>query len=70
MLFIILYNCCMLAFYILFDADVPELFTFDILVEVFFGLDMIMRFLHAYRDETSLEVVNDLKKIALRYLKY
>jgi hypothetical protein len=41
---------------------------FEIFVEVAFGLDIILRFFHEYRDSETHEVIHDVKKIAWKYL--
>lgn len=43
---------------------------FEIIVEVMFGFDIILRFFHAYRDDETLEVVNNIGKIARKYWRY
>ena len=48
--------------------DINELSDFNIIVEVSFGLDIIMRFFHAYKDPLTYEVVTDIRKIARNYL--
>lgn len=69
MLFVIVYNCTTLCYYIMFDEKIDELVILDIVVEIFFGIDMLMRFLHEYRDHVSLEIVTDIGSVTKRYLK-
>jgi hypothetical protein len=41
---------------------------FEVCVEVAFGLDILLRFFHEYRDSETHEVIHDVKKIAWKYL--
>lgn len=52
-----------------FDTEIKELNEFDIVVEIMFGIDMIMRFFHEYIDSVSLDVVHDIELIIKHYLK-
>ncbi|EAR82348.1 cation channel family protein (macronuclear) [Tetrahymena thermophila SB210] len=65
----IAYNVATVAFYVTFDT-IEALQIVDIIVEVVFGLDIILRFFHEYKDPESFEIVSDIKRIAHRYLRF
>ena len=55
-------NDCFLS--VTFDQKL-EWNGFNIFVEICFGLDIILRFFHAYKDSQTFENVTDIKLIAL-----
>lgn len=44
--------------------------SLDIIVEVIFGIDIVLRFFHEYKDQESFEIVSDVKRIAKKYIQY
>ncbi|KAG6555465.1 hypothetical protein Mapa_002696 [Marchantia paleacea] len=50
------------------QAPQPPLLVIDYTVDCFFGVDIIITFFVAYLDRTTYLLVDDRKKIALRYL--
>jgi len=43
--------------------------TFDFVVECFFYCDLVLNFFHAYRDSDNLQVVSNIKGIAIHYFQ-
>ena len=69
-LWLTLYSCVTSAFYAAFDIDSlqAELGSFEIFVEVCFGIDIILKFFSAYEDDQTFEEVSDFFKISRNYL--
>ena len=64
----ILYDYC----FIETNDDYNDLFTSEPLyyvIEVFFAIFIILQFFQTYQEKTTLLIIKDFKKIALRYIK-
>lgn len=66
---LLIYTATLVPYFTVFFDDVAEgQFAFDLCVDVFFAIDIVLTFFTAY-NETSDTVVVSRSKIALRYLK-
>lgn len=68
MIFMLLYVASYVPFSICFDSESAFGNTIDIIVDVYFFVDILINFVSAYEDEVSGLPVISLKKIALRYM--
>lgn len=63
------YSCFSTVYYAAFGEPTDlGLLIFDYMVEVLFGISLILNFFHAYKDPETNKVVTDIKSIAYRYL--
>jgi len=63
------YSCFSTVYYAAFgDPTLIGLVIFDYMVELFFVASLILSFFHAYKDPETNAPVNDIKKIAYRYI--
>ena len=68
-LLLICYSCITSAYYVAFSLpSTLGQIIWEQMVEIFFCIDIILRFFHEYRDPESFEYVNDFRKIAKNYI--
>lgn len=64
-----LYNCVLIPFDVAFEPNMPrELLNFEKIVDIMFGLDIIVAFKTTYIDSSSGLEVFESRKIALNYI--
>lgn len=66
---LVAYSCFTTIYYVAFENPKnPYIQIFEILVEIFFGIDILSNFFVEYRDTDTYENVRQVSKIAKRYV--
>ena len=72
-LFLVGYSCVTSVYSVAFQIDDSKIGTFthsfDLIVEGFFWLDLVLNFIQSYKNPETYENVVDLKDIAKQYIR-